>query len=311
MNTRQFEYILAVDKFLSFGLAAEHCYITQSTLSTMVGRFEGEMGIQLFDRRKKPIKPTKEGRLIIDQIKRIQEEINALQDLSQICKGIHTGHVSIGVIPTIAPYLLPKIVGPFSRKFPNITFEISELTTHEITKSILNRDLDIGILAVPLQMAYIQEESLYLEPFVLYDSQQEFNDPILENQIDVNRLWLLSEGHCLRTQVQTLCDIRNSQNSYPYNVNLKTGSISNLMHFVKQNKGVTILPYLSTLELSEEDKNNVYNFKSDQTPVRNIGLIHHDHFVKLELVKTLKHQIQSIINPIIPNMESSEILSPI
>jgi len=311
MNIQQIEYIIAVGKLKSFGLAAEHCFITQSTLSTMVARFEDEIGIKVFDRKTKPITITKEGKEVIHQLKIISKEIGNLHEVIGGLKGEVTGDLKIGVIPTVAPYVLPLFLYEFIKEFPKVQFEISEISTEKIIGNIKKRDLDIGIVSIPLNEPDIVEIPLYYEPFLLYDQANKNSKKHFKiSDIDLKRLWLLEEGHCMRAQVETICELRQQQMIHG-NLDYKSGTIATLMKFVRNNNGVTLLPLLATLDLPKEERIYLKKFKPP-TPVRSIGLITHKHFVKKNILKLLQIEIQHKVAPLIGKTKSGQaVISPL
>jgi len=312
MNIQQIQYVLAVAELKNFGKAAEKCFITQSTLSTMIVRFEEEIGITIFDRKTKPATISKEGEEIIRQLKLIATEINKLNEIAESLKGEITGNLKIGVIPTVAPYILPHFLEDFTGKFPKMDFEISEITTAVIIDSLIKRELDVGIVSIPLEQSDLLEIPLYNETFVLYDCQSKNGRKLQIEDIDHERLWLLEEGHCLRTQVQKICDFDQDTVRVNSNFKYKSGTIDSLMRFVKMNKGITFLPYLATLEFNKEDQKKINNFEAP-IPVRTIGLIYHKHFVKKQVLEELKLNIQNKIIPLLKknNPLKEKILNPI
>ena len=311
MNIKQIEYILAVSHLKSFGQAADKCFITQSTLSTMVGRFESEIGIRIFDRKTKPVSITKEGATIINQLRIIHREIIVLNELVQTVKGELSGELKIGVIPTVAPFILPEFLNDFTKKFPKIKFSVSEVTTETITSLLIERELDIGILAIPLEMETLTEIPLYNEPFVLYDcSKENIDDHASINNIDFEKFWLLAEGHCLHTQVKRICDFDHFQNKKGINFDFKAGSIASLIRFVKINKGITILPYLAALDFSPSEQTKISYFESP-LPVRTIGLVVHKHFVKKQILNLLQLEIQDRILPLLNTNSNEFVIAPL
>ncbi|MBL4648723.1 MAG: LysR family transcriptional regulator [Aureispira sp.] len=297
MNIQQIKYAIAVAEVQSFGKAAEKCFITQSTLSTMISRLEDELGLQLFDRKKKPITTTKEGEAILQQLRIINKELETLDEVVGDLKGESTGQLNIGVIPTVAPYLLPLFLNDFVQKHPNIKFIISEMTTDNIIEGLEHRNLDIGILSTPLQHNTLIEKPLYNEPFLLFDKTKKYsNKNVKVSEIDCNRLWLLNEGHCLRTQVETICNLRTQRDDH-WNLEYKSGTIDTLMKFVRKNHAITLLPYLATLDLSAEDLNYVHPIAAPQ-PAREISLVVHQHFVKKSVLISIQNSIQEVIKPL-------------
>jgi len=310
MNVRQIEYILAVAKFKSFGKAAVDCNITQSTLSTMIGKYEDEIGIKIFDRSTKPIILTEEGSQIVLQMKMIQNEINSLEQITQELKGEISGNISMGVIPTIAPYLFPHILEGFVKKYKSIQFEVSEIPTEKIITDILSRDLDIAIASTPINHKDILEIPLYTEKFLIYDQGKTKKSKYYKiTELDVSRLWLLEEGHCMRNQVMTLCDLRQQEN---INGNLiyKSGTIETLLKLVEANNGLTLLPFLAALELTRSQNKHVFEF-SNPIPARNVGILVHKHYVKKKLLAELQKTIQKSILPILGKTRNLNILNPL
>ncbi|HMQ46741.1 MAG TPA: LysR substrate-binding domain-containing protein [Saprospiraceae bacterium] len=303
MNIQQIEYVIALSELKNFGQAADKCFITQSTLSTMIARFEDEMGIVVFDRKTKPVTITKEGEPIIHQLKIIAKEIENLKEVVSALKGEISGVLKIGVIPTVGPYLIPLFLQDFIEKFPSIHFEISEITTDKIVAYIEKRELDIGIVSIPLNYPDLLEIPLYYEPFMLFDSanKNEYH-PLTIRDIDFSRLWLLEEGHCMRTQVEKICGMHEQQ-VLNRNLDYKSGTIDTLLKFVSRNKGITLLPLLATLDFSEEKSGMLSHF-AEPVPARNIGLLIHKHFVKKNILESLQQEIQNSVVPLVSRHSS-------
>lgn len=302
MNIRQFEYVLAVAKYRHFEMAAEKCFATQSTLSTMISRFEKELNISVFDRKKKPIGLTAEGELIISQLKKIVREIEHLEELKQEIKGEVKGQLSISVIPTIAPFLLPRFLQGFAKGFPDLEIQVREQTTEEIIRNIKRRELDVGILSIPVEDKELKELTLYDEPFVFYDAAEVLNPELTIDQLDVGNLCLLEEGHCMRTQIINLCDMHKKQLHQMLNFEYKAGSIDSLMRFVKANQATTLLPHLATIDMNSEELGHVRTF-IDPVPYRTVGIVVHRHFVKKNLLKRLQSSITKVIDPLLPDIK--------
>jgi len=311
MNIHQFKYILAVAEKRHFEAAAETCFISQSTLSTMISRFEEEIGMKIFNRKTKPVSITKEGAQIIERLQIITKEIDGLENVVQELKGEIIGELRIGIIPTIAPYLLPLFLSQFANKFPKVRVIVQELTTASIQSSLKRRTLDIGILATPLEEEELEELNLYSEPFVIYDctSDRKKTKTAIQD-LDYSKLWFLEEGHCLRTQVQRICEISNKQDIRHSNIEFKAGSIDSLLRFTKVSEGITILPYLATLDLSVEDQEKLQSF-ADPVPVRSVGLVTHKYFVKKSLLNYLQQLIVGLMEPKIPKIKITQEMKPI
>lgn len=311
MNVQQFQYILAVAQHKHFETAAESCFISQSTLSTMISKFEDKIGIKIFDRKRKPVQITKEGALIIEQLKAISREIEQLEELSKEIKGEIKGSLSFSVIPTIAPYLLPLFLQGFANKFPTLSIEVKELTTAEIIRNIKSRELDIGLVSIPVNDPEIEEIKLYDEPFVFYDASAPRPDQVNAAQLDVESLCLLEEGHCMRTQIIQLCDLHKKNLKNKLNFDYKAGSIDSLLRFVKANKATTLLPYLASIDLPIEENYHLSHF-AKPIPFRTIGLVVHRHYVKKKVLESLKNEILEKVKDVLPikNLEG-EMLMPL
>lgn len=307
MNIQQFKYILAVAELRHFEDASEKCFISQSTLSTMIGKFEDEIGIKIFDRKTKPVTVTREGKKIVEQLHIILKEIDSLQNITQELKGEQSGELKIGIIPTIAPYLLSLFLAEFVNTFPKIQVIVQEMTTSVIQNKLRQRDIDVGIAAIPLEDRELLEIHLYDEPFILYDTQKTRpkNKTVEVDEIDFSNLWLLQEGHCLRTQVEQICNLSHTQPNRLINLEFKAGSIDSLVRFTKDQKGVTLLPYLATFDLSKEEQKYLRKFKPP-VPIRSVGLIVHKHFVKKVILEELQKIIQKSVLPLQPKIKSDK-----
>lgn len=298
MNIQQFQYILAVSHYKHFEQAAEKCCITQSTLSTMISKFEDEIGFKLFDRKKKPVQLTREGAVVVDQLKNIVNQINQLHEITKEVKGEITGTLTLSVIPTIAPFLLPLFLQDFAVKFPNLKISVREETTAEIERKLKSRELDIGIVSIPLKSSEIEEFRLYDEPFVFFDAVQVSTHNIKATSIRMENLCLLEDGHCMRTQVLQFCDYAAEKSNSMLNFEYKAGSIDSLLRFVRSNKATTLLPLLAVRDFSEQEKLHLRNFDAP-VPYRSVGLVVHRHFVKRNLLSALQNEIMHKIAPLL------------
>lgn len=296
MNIQQLEYITAVDNFRHFVQAAEHCNVTQPTLSMMIKKLEEELGVKIFDRTKQPIIPTAIGRQLIDQGKVILREAGRLTEMARQHTGDLSGELKIGVIPTIAPYLLPHFAPAFIEHYPDIRLHISEMITERIVTELKTGKLDVGIIASLSDDPAIQEIPLYKERFYVYVSEKTslyHKQYILPGDIDPNDLWLLEEGHCFRTQIQQLCELsRNS--TFGASFNYRSGSIETLMRLVDRNGGITILPELAVLELREDRRKYIRNFEEPE-PTREVCLAVNREQVKTRLTDVLKASILAYV----------------
>ena len=311
MNIQQFQYVLAVAEYKHFELAAEKCTISQSTLSTMISKFEDEMGIKIFDRKKKPVDLTSEGSLLIKQLKLILNNIEQLRELTREIKGEVTGSLNLSVIPTIAPFLLPLFLQEFASQFPNLNIVVKEETTEEIQKKLHLREIDIGIASIPLNDKDLYEVKMYDEQFLFYDAHKTSGEKLSVNQLKNKNLCLMEEGHCIRTQVSELCNKNAIKNKSSLNFDYKAGSIDSLIRFVKASQSSTLLPYLATINFTKQEQKNLSHFTAP-IPYRTIGLIVHRHFVKKKILSSLQNSIIKNVSPKLPAIElKGKMLQPV
>ena len=172
MTFIQLEYIVAVDAYRHFAAAAGHCYVTQPTLSMQVHKLEKELGITIFDRSKQPVIPTEAGREIIDQARKILSERQLIGEIVQTKKGILAGELRIGIIPTLAPYLIPLFIPGFTAKYPQIKLVVNEMTTEMVISRLREGRIDVGVLVTPLNEKGIREQVLFYEELLVYVSRK-------------------------------------------------------------------------------------------------------------------------------------------
>jgi LysR family hydrogen peroxide-inducible transcriptional activator len=292
MTLQQLEYIIAVDRERHFVKAAKSCFVTQATLSMMIKKLEEELGIQVFDRRKQPVTVTTAGAEIIKRAKLTIAEASFLKAYAQELTGEVAGELRVGILPTLAPYLLPLFIKSFVTKFPRVQIRVRELITSEIIQNILNNELDIGIVATPLENNQIVEHPLFYEEFMAYSSSRDKlpnKQYLLAKDIDLNDLWLLEEGHCLRGQLVNLCSLK-AQESQKVSLHYEAGSLESLVNLVDRYGGITILPKLATLRLSPAQKKKLRAFARPM-PSREVSLITSLHFARKRLAAELSDAI--------------------
>ncbi len=290
----QLEYIVAVDTFRHFGKAAEHCFITQPTLSMQIKKLEEDLEVIIFDRSKQPLIPTDVGARIIEQARGVLTETEKINNIIKDHKNLISGELRIGIIPTLAPYLLPLFIGNYKRKYPNIMIKVEELTTENIVDQ-LNRDLlDVGVLVTPLKEERINEKPIFYEEMMVYahDEHPLHNKhDIKVDDIAIPEIWLLSDGHCFRHQVINLCSYKGSSNEeLPFY--FEAGSLETLMNIIDKEGGITLIPELAAVEMSENRMEHVRHF-TDVTPLREVSLVYSRHFAKNKLIELLWKEITS------------------
>ncbi len=292
MTFVQLQYIIAVDTFRHFASAAHHCFVSQPTLSMQIQKVEEELGVKIFDRSKQPVIPTELGKELIDQARKIIAEKNLLDELVQRKKGLVTGELKIGIIPTLAPYLLPLFVQKFTEKYPMVRLVVNEFTTDNIITHLRAGRIDMGILVTPLQETGIKEYVLFYEELMAYVSKKNAayrKTYMLPQDIDPNKLWLLEEGHCFRSQIVNLCELRKASRDASH-FDYEAGSIETLRRMVDTNDGITILPELATMGMTARQLGQIRYFKRP-APMREVSIVVHRDFVKKRLIDILKEEI--------------------
>lgn len=295
MTLQQLEYIVAIDTHRHFAKAAAACHVTQPTLSSMVKKLEEELDVQLFDRSKAPVVPTDEGTALVEQARAVLKEAGVFLRMAKRSRDQEGGELRIGVIPTLAPYLLPLFLGRFMQAHPGIHLIIEELTTDLIMDRLSRESLDVGLMATPLRMPGLQERPLFRERFLVFTAPGEKlarKRYLLPSDIDPDRLWLLEEGHCMRSQVMNLCELRKAGANG--NLSYRSGSIGALLRMVDTQGGVTIVPELATLTMRPDEQARLHHFKAPG-PVRQISAVTYRHSLKEHKVDLLCRSIAQAV----------------
>lgn len=312
ISLNQIKYVLALEKEGSFSKAADACFVTQSTLSTMIKKMEEQMNLVLFDRKTKPISLTQEGRLIFNKLKIIHQEYENLLELVQDTTEEYHGTFKIGIIPTLAPFLLPLFLNQMVEKHPKVNFSIDEITTNEIIDRIKKREMDIGILSLPIDDNVLIQKPLFFEDFLIYDANNSTHPKNKKRykvkDIDVNRLWLLEESHCLSNQIENICHLRNKR-KLSSNLAYNSGSILSLLELVNMNKGITLLPRLATLNKSLIKNKFLFKLENPM-PVREVGTVVHPNFSKKRLLSMIETEICKVVKPLLINSKNIRVIKP-
>ena len=309
MTKSQIEYILALSKLKNFGKAAEACFISQSTLSAMIAKFENQAGVEIFNRKTRPISITANGEKILKVLRNIHREFHVLDETLNDINELELAELNIACIPTVAPYLYPLVLNKISEKFPSTNFIVHELTTENIINEIEAGNIDLGIVSIPLDNKSLVEYPIYEEDFLIYDCDEKRKSKRYKvSEIDLERLWLLEEGHCLRNQVGQICELRQ-QKKIIGNLTYSCGSIFTLIEMVKMNNGLTLLPRLAMVNNTQIDEKHVYKIVSP-APSRSIGLVTHKTFARKKLLSNLSAIIKSIVIDYLPQKNTTSIIKP-
>lgn len=294
MTIQQLDYILAVEKFRHFAKAAEYCGVTQPTLSAMIQKLEDELGVKIFDRHMQPIGPTELGKKILAQARLIHGQVAQVKEI--VSEEIHsyTGTFRLGVLPTIAPYLLPRFFPQLVAKYPEIDLQVFERKTHEIRSDLYSGTLDAAIWANVPEESYIVGDTLFYEEYFAYVSPNERvfkNELIRTSDITGERLWLLDEGHCFRDQLLKFCQLEAVKlNQMAYRV----GGLETFMRMVESGQGMTFIPELAVEQLGEKQRTMIRPFAIPR-PTREIVLVRHKNFIRNTLLDLLKAKIQAAV----------------
>ena len=295
MTLQQLEYILAVERYRHFGRAAEACNVTQPTLSAMIGKLEEELNAKLFDRNRQPICPTPVGEQVLRQAKEVLAQADSIKDIVEEEKHSLNGTFRVGILPTIAPYLLPRFFPQLMKKYPTLDIRVREMKTHEIKEALLQGDIDAGILAQIEGLEEYEQTHLFYEKYEGYVSREDAlfaKETLRTSDVASSRdLWLLDEGHCFRDQMVRFCQMKSSQTSQlAYNL----GSMETFMRMVESGKGITFIPELAVMQLSGEQKELVRPF-AIPVPTRQLILITNRSFIRQTLLDVIVKEIQASV----------------
>lgn len=314
MNIQQLEYIIAVDNYRHFSKAAEASFVTQPTLSMMIQKLEEELSVKIFDRSQLPVQPTEIGERIITQARIAVAQVNQIKEIIQEERGIVKGVFRLGIIPTVSPYLLPKLMQVHRENRYDVRIVISELTTAQILKGLSNDSLDGGILATPLKEPSIKEYPIYYERFFAYVSPLEkalfAKTSLDESDLNAAPLWLLDEVHCFRTQILHLCNLKKKRGANNSIYSYEAGSIGTLINIVDQNEGLTVVPEMALANMSEQQKKSVRPFKNS-TPVREISLITRQEFLRERLIGIIIDEVKSAVPRSFQDMAMKKYVVPL
>tara|TARA_B100000963_G_C22632013_1_gene675435 strand:- start:3424 stop:4317 length:894 start_codon:yes stop_codon:yes gene_type:complete len=293
MNFRQLEYVIAVEEEGHFRKAAQRCCVSQATLSEMIRRLEDELDILIFDRSRNPVVPTYNGKQVISKSREIINRSKELIHLKSALEGRLSGVLRIGIIPTVAPLLLPKIIKPFKKKYPDIELKIKEATTDQLISDLESERIDAAILATNPSDKDFTEYPLYSEALKVYGIQDEHKKRITTKEIKKSTVWLLEDGHCFKDQVVSVCGLEDQSNQFD-GLEMQCSSFATLVGLVDDFGGYTLLPELYVRIMSSKRQNKTRAFESPE-PFRKIRMMVYRPFVKKAHVSALTALIRSSV----------------
>lgn len=292
MTLVQLEYIVALDTHRHFAIAAENCFVTQPTLSMQIQKLEESLGVQLFDRNKHPIEPTAIGEKIILQARHILNESKKIKEIINDEKNELIGDITIGVIPTLAPYIIPLFISSFIDKYPKVNVKVSEQVSENLIELLKSEKIDIGLIVTPVNEASLTEYPIFYEEFLAYVSHHHklFKEiTINPSTLDTDGLWILNEGHCFRNQTLDICNVKQP-NSYSKRLKYESGSLETLKRLVDKQGGFTLLPELVSYDLDKNERSKLRRFQ-DPVPTREISLLVKRSFLKRKIVEAIHNEI--------------------
>jgi len=309
MTLVQLEYIVAVDTYRSFVIAAEKCFVTQPTLSMQVQKLEDTLGVKIFDRSKQPVSPTEIGIEIIAQARTLLAESEKIREIVSDRQKELSGELKVAIIPTISPYILPKLIHSFIQKFPQVKLIVWEQTTEQIIQQLKLGTIDCGILSTPLHESNLKEIPVFYENFVAYvakNSKLSKKKSIVPEDIDMEEIWVLNEGHCMREQVLNICQRRKSTKGFQH-FEYNTGSVETLKRMVDENNGATILPELALAELSDKQLDKVRYFKEPE-PAREVSIVVQNNYLKRRMIEALRNEILDLVPKRMKSKKKKEVI---
>lgn len=311
----QLSYIIAVDNYRHFATAAQNCFVTQPTLSMQIQKLEDELEVLIFDRSKVPVTPTDIGKTIIAQARIIMQETARINDIINIHSKEISGTFRVGVIPTIAPYLLPMFLANFLACYPKVDLVIDEIQTYQILDKLRKEEIDVGLMATPLYQNDLIEKPLFYEPFVAYISPRHRlskKEKITTADLSTDDLLLLKEGHCFREHALQLCK-DHSLRKNKLNLKFEGGNLETLKKLVEKDFGMTLLPYLATRDIKgSKQLEFIREFKAP-VPKREISLVYLRAHLKRHIISAFETEIlqavtESIVSESLVSKENSIIV---
>ncbi len=301
-TTLQLTYLVALDKYRHYGRAAESCHVTQPTLSMQIQKLEEQLGVILFDRTARPIAPTEIGERIIAQARMVLSETDRILAIVQERTGEMKGELRIGIISTLAPYLLPLLIEPFSRSYPDVSLVFEELLAEEIVDYVKRDLLDCGLLDTQVSESAIVERPLFTEPFVGYVSTNHHLYPqprIRTDDLNLEQVWLMREGHSFRDQVVQALSASRGRGAEEKAVQFESDNLETLQRLVDRGYGMTLLPWLAVQGAGSSAPEQVREF-TGHVPSRTIRLVYAKVLVRRHVVEAFASEVLRAVDPVLP-----------
>jgi LysR family hydrogen peroxide-inducible transcriptional activator len=294
MNLRDLEYLVALDEEQHFHRAAERCFVSQPTLSGQLKKLEEELGVLLVERNNRQVAMTQAGKAIAEQARKILAETRAIKEMAQYYQDPLVGDLHVGIIPTLAPYLLPIIIPALKKQYPRLKFWLYEYQTHQLLEKMRRAELDFLILALPVEAHEFIELDLFREPFRLAVNKSEKlakQQMISMGDIARQEMLLLEEGHCLRGHILDACQIADVAESSQF----QATSLETLRHMVGEGMGMTLIPELAVPEKRRKADLVQYVEFSDPKPNRRIGMLYRKNSYRQETFIEISELLKSVL----------------
>lgn len=289
ISIKQLYYALAVEKTLHFKKAAEACNVSQSTLSTAINELEKQLGVMIFERNNKQVLVTNDGQLILNKAKRVKLELNELLQISQVNKQPFSNAMTIGVIPTIGPYLLPKVLPEVRSQYPKFKLKIIEEQSHILVDKVRTGDIDAAILALPYPIEGLMSFNFWQEDFYWVCHKDECPSKVQEitsDELEIEKLMLLKDGHCLKDHALAVCSLQNKKQDTDFD----SASLHTLIQMVAGKLGTTLVPQMALDQLIYNESELRAVHLNEPGPHRTIALVIRPNYVRtheLTLLKTI------------------------
>ncbi len=282
MEIQQLRYLVAVARTKNFSRAAEQCHVSQPSLSQQIMKLEEELGERLLERGRREAKLTEAGRLFLPHAERVLDEVEAGRDVVNAMRGVVRGRVMLGVIPTVAPYYLPRVLRAFAKAHPEIEVSITEATTSELVRAVQAGELDVGLVSLPVAVRGLVAEEVFAEALWLALPKRHplaKRDAVKMAELAEEPFMLLQDGHCLAGQSLEFCAMRG----FAPKVTFRSAQMETIQAFVAAGMGVSMVPTMAR----REGAGVVYRPLHGRTPERKIGFIRAEGRVATQATRAL------------------------
>lgn len=292
MTLHQLEYIIAIDRYRSFAEAAAELGVTQPTLSSLLQKLEAELGVRIFERTNKSVRPTEIGVKILRQAEKTVAEAGRIAELVAGEKSCMAGRLDISVGPTVAPYILPRFIREYTRSYPQVRLSIAEMKADAMLEAVYRGELDAGIATAGRTREGIREIHLYTEPFMVYIAESCWRKmPVFRPEnLEHEQMWVMRESQCLRDSAFSFCKAQGKGKRI-----YEAGSIATLVDIVDENGGFTIIPEMHVPMLSERQRRNVRRIDGDYLSQRRVSMYIREDYVRRRMLDSITDVLFAVV----------------